>query len=107
MRLHSHKRTIYLPSNNGTAAQRSQLCFMYGGVLWPDIHQCIENWSTNVCAILLQTLGKHFLKAHTVRKKEIQGRMARKLRQLLLLPREFLFCHSAKKSCQKTDPFMK
>lgn len=43
-------------------------------------HQCIENWSANVCAILLQTLGKHFLKADTVRKKEIQGRMARKLR---------------------------
>lgn len=104
-RLHSHKRTIYLPSNNGTAAQCYQLCFMFAGTLWPDIHWRLE--STNVCAVLLQTWGKHFLKADTVRKKEIQGRMARKLKQLLLLSREFLFCHSAKKRCQKTDPFMK
>lgn len=104
-RLHPHKRTICLTSNNGTAAQCYQLCFMYTGMLWLDIGQHIE--STNVCAILLQTWGKHFLKADTVRKKEIQGRMARKLKQLLLLSREFLFCHSAKKSCQKTDPFIK
>lgn len=56
-----------------------------------NIYQLRQYWSTNGYAILLKTTGKHFSKADPVRKQEIQGKMARKLKQLLLLSREFLF----------------
>ena len=87
-----HKRTIYPSSNNGTAAQCYQLRFVYAGMLRQHIqtqavleYQCICN-----IAEKKKKIGKHFSRADTVRKQEIQGRMARKLKQLLLLSREFL-----------------
>lgn len=60
------------------------------GLTYTNIYQLRQYWSTNVSAILLKKIGKHFSKTDTVRKQEIQGRMARKLEQLLLLSREFL-----------------
>lgn len=57
---------------------------------YTNIYQLGQYWSTNVSAILLKNIGKHFSKADTVRKQEIQGRMAKKLKQVVVLSREFL-----------------
>lgn len=56
---------------------------------YTNIHQLRERWMTEVAAIWLKKIFKHFSKADTVRKQEIEGRKARKLNQLLLLSGEF------------------